>query len=86
MKEARNDSPLVPLPEEPSAAWGWHGGFPRGSLIAGWVTAVVFVAIVITRFASGHSEGHVADVYLLAIAAGLVLLLIRHSVRTRHCR
>ena len=67
------------VPEaEPSAAWGWHGGFAHGSTIAGWVTAGLMFLMPI-----GHSENHTHDVCLVAIGTGLVLLLIRHAVRAR---
>lgn len=71
-------------PSEPSAEWGWHGGFPRGSIIAGWSTAAILVIILVTHLRGGHSEGHVADVYLAVIATVMILLLIRHAVRARH--
>jgi hypothetical protein len=42
---ARNTRELAQRPEvdpaeEPSAEWGWHGGFPRGMIIAGWVVVM----------------------------------------------
>lgn len=71
---------------EPSVGWGWHGGFPRGSLIAGWATIAVLAAIVISRLAGTHSEGHVADVWLVVICVVMALPLARHTVRARHYR
>jgi hypothetical protein len=70
--------------DEPSARWGWHGGFPRGSVIAGGSTAAIPLSMVITRLVSGHSEGHIPDVYLDVISTALILLLIRHTARARH--
>lgn len=69
--------------DEPSARWGWHGGFPHGSMIAGWATAAILLTMLITHMTGGHHEGHVADVYLVAITAGLVLLLLRRAHRAR---
>lgn len=71
------------LQDEPSARWGWHGGFPHGSLIAGWATTAILLTMLITHMTGGHHEGHVADVYLSVITAGLVLLLLRRGHRAR---
>lgn len=73
------DSP----PGEPSEGWGWHGGFPRGSMIAGWATAAILGAMLITHLLGGHHEGHVADVYLAVITTGLMLSLLRRAHRAR---
>jgi hypothetical protein len=64
--------------DEPSAAWGWHGGFPRGTVIAGWVSAIILLLMTI-----GNHEGHIEDIYLVCIAVGIILMLIRKSVRDR---
>lgn len=69
--------------DEPSAQWGWHGGFPHGSMIAGWATAAILLIMLITHMTGGHHEGHVADVYLAVITTGLVLLLLRRARRAR---
>ena len=68
---------------EPSWGWGWHGGFRHGSLIAGWATTAIVVAILVSRLTGTHTEGHVADVYLAVICAGLMLALIRAMRRRR---
>lgn len=64
--------------DEPSIQWGWHGGFPRGSVIAGWIAAATMLCMLI-----GHSEGLIPDIYLGAIALAMILLLIRHHLRSR---
>ncbi|HTK66951.1 MAG TPA: DUF2631 domain-containing protein [Pseudonocardia sp.] len=70
--------------EEPSVRWGWHGGFPRGSLIAGWSVAAILVTILLNHALGGHHEGHVADVYLAIISVVLILLLGRRTAHSRH--
>jgi uncharacterized protein DUF2631 len=64
--------------DEPSAAWGWHGGFPRGSVIMGWVSAIIILLMVI-----GNHQGKIEDIYLVVIGIGMILLLIRHTARSR---
>jgi hypothetical protein len=64
--------------DEPSAAWGWHGGFPRGSVIAGWFTVVAMLIMLI-----GNHQGHVEDVWLVVIAAVMAFGLVRHNLKQR---
>jgi hypothetical protein len=72
-------APATVSPEdEPSAEWGWHGGFPRGSVIAGWVSAIIILLML-----HGNHEGKIEDIYLVCVGVGMILLLIRHSVRSR---
>ena len=77
-------APVSPA-EEPSAQWGWHGGFPRGSVIAGWSTVAILLAMLTTNLVSGHNEGHTPDIYLGVISAALICLLTRHGLRARRC-
>lgn len=65
--------------EEPSAEWGWHGRFPRGREIGGWIT-------VIGVFAMAFIGNHVAEterLWLIGIGALLVVLLVGDRVRQR---
>lgn len=71
--------PEVDPEDEPSVEWGWHGGFPRGSLIAGWASIVIILAMLV-----GNHRGRVEDVWLIAIAAVMAFGLVRHSMRKRH--
>ena len=57
--------------EEPSAQWGWHGGFPRAGKIAGWFTAFALFAMLI-----GNHRSHIEDVYLIVLGTVLVAMLI----------
>lgn len=72
-------SPGVSPEDEPSAEWGWHGGFPRGSVIMGWISAVIILLMLI-----GNHQGRVEDIYLVVVGVGMILLLIRHTAKARH--
>ncbi|GAA2543376.1 DUF2631 domain-containing protein [Pseudonocardia hydrocarbonoxydans] len=65
--------------EEPSAEWGWHGEFPKGALIAGWVsTAIVFVMLI------GNHTGRTEDIWLIGVGVAMAAVLIAHSLRKRN--
>ena len=71
--------PAVDPHDEPSVEWGWHGGFPRGEMIAGWVTVVILLLFTI-----GNHESLTEDIWLVGIAVLIAFALIMHSVRKRH--
>lgn len=64
--------------DEPSADWGWHGGFPRGTRIMGWFTAAVMFLYLI-----GNHRGRTEDVWLIFIGAILVIALVIDIARRR---
>lgn len=64
--------------DEPSVEWGWHGGFPKGTRIAGWLTAFALLAMLI-----GNHRGRIEDIYLVGVAAVIVIALIYDRVRSR---
>lgn len=64
--------------DEPSAEWGWHGTFPKGSVIMGWISAVIILLMLI-----GNHEGRVEDIWLIGTGVVMVVLLVRHSVRAK---
>jgi hypothetical protein len=81
---ARNSRELAQRPavdplDEPSAQWGWHGGFPRGSVIAGWVSVVILLLLTI-----GNHEGSTEDIWLVGAAVLIAFGLILHAIRRRH--
>jgi Protein of unknown function (DUF2631) len=81
---ARNSRELARRPavdplDEPSAEWGWHGSFPRGSVIAGWVSVVILLLLTI-----GNHEGSTQDIWLVGIAVLIALGLIGHAIHRRH--
>jgi len=65
--------------EEPSAEWGWHGRFPRGREIGGWISAV---AMFVMAFVGNHVAG-TERLWLLGAGIALVGLLIGYRVRQR---
>ena len=81
---ARNSRELAQRPavdpqDEPSAEWGWSGGFPRGEVIAGWVCVVILLLFLI-----GNHTGRVEDLWLIGLAVVMAIGLIMHSVRRRN--
>lgn len=64
--------------DEPSAEWGWHGGFPRGYRIAGWFFAAVMFLMLI-----GNHTGRTEDVWLIGIGTGMVIVLVWDRIRAR---
>jgi hypothetical protein len=64
--------------DEPSAEWGWHGSFPKGTRIAGWFTAfAMFIMLV------GNHHGRTEDIWLIGVGAGLIVLLVIDQIRRR---
>jgi hypothetical protein len=65
--------------EEPSAEWGWHGRFPRGREIGGWIS-------VIGLFAMAFIGNHVApteQLWMVGLGIALVAGLVWSRVRQR---
>lgn len=65
--------------EEPSVEWGWHGGFPRGSIIAGWTVVVILFIMLI-----GNHTGRTEDIWLIGTGILLAAALVLQSVRKRN--
>jgi len=63
---------------EPSVYWGWHGGFPRGARIGGWLVAAVLFLMLI-----GNHEGRVEDVWLVGLGLCVVGALVWDQVKRR---
>ncbi|MBF6296552.1 DUF2631 domain-containing protein [Nocardia amamiensis] len=60
--------------EVPSAAWGWSGESRRTFRIAGWIVAVILLAMLV-----GNHSGQVENIFLIGFAAAIVGILIRDS-------
>lgn len=62
--------------DEPSVDWGWHGTFPTGTKIAGAVTAIALVLMLI-----GHPTSWTEVLYMVVpavlILAGVVWSVLR---------
>jgi hypothetical protein len=65
--------------DEPSAAWGWHGGFPKGTVIGGVITILLCIA-----FIPGPYKSHTQDIWLIGIAIGVALCIVGHVIRRRN--
>ncbi|MGH3754056.1 MAG: DUF2631 domain-containing protein [Pseudonocardiaceae bacterium] len=66
---------------EPSADWGWHGGFPLAGPIAGWSTVVALFAMLI-----GNHRGHVENAWLVGLGLLLMMMLIGSHRNSRKSR
>ncbi|MBW0116175.1 DUF2631 domain-containing protein [Pseudonocardia abyssalis] len=65
--------------EEPSAEWGWHGSFPKGSLIAGWVVTVLMFVLLI-----GNHTGRTEDIWLIGTGVLMAAALVWQTLRKRN--
>ncbi len=61
--------------EEPSVDWGWHATFPNGTKIAGVITAIALVLMLI-----GHPTSWTEILFMVAPAAA-ILAGVAWSVR-----
>jgi hypothetical protein len=62
-----------------AAEWGWHGGFPKGTIIGGVVTIILLIA-----FIPGPYQSHTQDIWLVLIAIGIALAIVGHVIRRRN--
>ena len=53
--------------DEPSAEWGWHGSFPNGTRIAGVVSGIILLVLLI-----GPYQTHLQDFWMIPLALGLI--------------
>lgn len=67
--------------EVPSAAWGWSGESRRTFRIAGWIVALILLAMLV-----GNHKGRVEDIFLVGFAVLIAGILIRDSVLQRKPR
>jgi hypothetical protein len=67
-----------PIEEERPEDWGWHLRMRKAPQIAGWLTVLVMLS-----YTWGNHEGRMEDVFLFAIAGGLVVLLLWDLHRKR---
>jgi hypothetical protein len=67
--------------EVPSAAWGWSGESRRTFRIAGWIVALILLAMLV-----GNHSGKIEDIFLVGFAALIAGILIRDSLLQRKPR
>ena len=65
--------------DEPSAEWGWHGSFPRGTVVGGVVSIILLVLFVI-----GPYQSRLQDFWIVGIALGLLVLIVRGTMKRRN--
>ncbi|MGO4617248.1 DUF2631 domain-containing protein [Nocardia sp. 2YAB30] len=71
----------VDTAEVPSAAWGWSGESRRTFRIAGWIVALILLAMLV-----GNHKGRIEDLFLVGFAALIAGILIRDSLLRRKPR
>jgi len=59
--------------------WGWHGGFPKGTVIGGVITIILCIA-----FIPGPYQSRTQDIWLILIAIGIALAIVGHVIRRRN--
>lgn len=65
--------------DEPSVEWGWHGGFPKGTQIAGWFSAFATAMMLVGNhqgILSGGDTFKDEDIWLIAVTIILVIGLL----------
>ncbi|MHA6800821.1 DUF2631 domain-containing protein [Bounagaea algeriensis] len=74
----KKPSEAIDPAEEPSVEWGWHGGFPKGTQIAGWFCTAAMLLMLIGNHQGVLMTGQmkVAEYFLIIIAAFMVLGLL----------
>lgn len=70
--------PAVDPHDEPSAEWGWHGAFPRGVKIAGWLSTLAVFSLLI-----GNHHGRTENIWVIGTGVAMALGLIWLQVRGR---
>ncbi|WP_235022627.1 DUF2631 domain-containing protein [Amycolatopsis alkalitolerans] len=71
VKRQKSEPAKVDPRDEPSAEWGWHGGFPKASRIAGWLTVVVLLLMI-----NNNHENNTENVWLVGTAVGIAIALL----------
>ncbi|MEU4739849.1 DUF2631 domain-containing protein [Actinosynnema sp. NPDC023658] len=70
--------PAVDPHDEPSVEWGWHGTFPKGIKIAGWLSTLAVFGLLI-----GNHHGRTENIWVVLIGLAMAAMLIRDQVRSR---
>jgi len=61
--------------EVPSAGWGWSKLTPRT-----WYIFGTFAILFLLGMLHGNHKGHVEDVFLVAFAVGIAIVMVRDIV------
>jgi lysylphosphatidylglycerol synthetase-like protein (DUF2156 family) len=65
--------------DEPSTQWGWHGSFPNATRIAGVVSAIVLVLLMI-----GPYQSRLQDFWIVGIVVAILALIVRGTLKRRN--
>ena len=65
--------------DEPSAEWGWSGSFPNATRIAGILVAILLLVMLL-----GPYQVRLQDFWMIAIALGLIALVVRGTIKRRN--
>ena len=64
--------------DEPSAAWGWHGHYPKVARFAGFAVAASLLVMLY-----GNHQGKQEDIWLIVLAVGFALMSVGSIIRSR---
>ena len=78
-REVAKSSEVSPDDIPGSGEWGWHGGFPKGTVIGGVITIILCIA-----FIPGPYQSRTQDIWLILIAIGIALAIVGHVIRRRN--
>jgi lysylphosphatidylglycerol synthetase-like protein (DUF2156 family) len=65
--------------DEPSTEWGWHGSFPNATRVAGVVTAIVLVLLMI-----GPYQSHLQDFWIVGIVILILAMIVAGTLKRRN--
>lgn len=78
-REVAKSSEVDPDDVPGADQWGWHGGFPKGTVIGGVITIILCLA-----FIPGPYQSRTQDIWLVLIAIGIALGIVGHVIRRRN--
>jgi hypothetical protein len=65
--------------DEPSAEWGWHGGFPTGLKISGVVVGLLLLVLLL-----GPYQTRLQDFWMIPMGLGMIALVVYGAVKKRN--
>ncbi len=68
-----------PVEHERPEEWGWHGETGRAGRVGAWLAVLITLTFLI-----GNHEGRVEDLFVIGIAAVMVLILIADMRRRKN--
>jgi hypothetical protein len=77
-REVAKSSPISP-DDEPSVEWGWHGGFPKGTIVGGVITIILCIA-----FIPGPYQTTTQYLWLIGVALAVLAGIVGHVMRQRN--